>query len=311
MNVAGAAKEVFQVLLEYDYVVKMFDADGMAVAEPSEARRMFAASPNILVSVIDADDDSHIGLLFGKSTRVNDIEGLLQSLRSVATKYNMTFEPKQYGKEIDPKDYQNLVSVSEGNLMNLCKGIYGTSKSSYVLLENAKVIVHHTRPVAQCTRTQHIGSIFIEGADGQRMQFPTADLGAALSLARHVDAGGSVHDPIGRRITCGAAPLSIFGSNPVVREFLDWADSFMPDHVLREMVEDESDAPLAEEANGDLTREDVLLPSKNQTDSLSGEIRKAVVPSNEDDHQQQVTEHVIEGGDHGLTRLRLLAGVAA
>jgi hypothetical protein len=246
-DMTGVAKETFQVLLRYNYTVKLYDEDGMVVAEPTEARRMFASKPNLMVSLSDADDDSSISLMFGKSTHANDIDGLMQALRTTATKYNMTFEPKQYGKEIDTKDYQNMMSVSESKKeieMHVCEGMYGTSRSSYLQLDNAKMIVHHNArisPKRAGGRAQHIDSIFIENAAGVRTQYPRTELQSARAMTEHINAGGNFDDKtgqmileMGRIVAPHVGPPFLAENNPVVREFMAWTEQFAPDRALLE-----------------------------------------------------------------------------
>jgi hypothetical protein len=205
-DMSAAAKEVFQVLLEFNYTVKMYDDTGMDVVEPSEARRMFASSPNLMVILNDADDDSSVTLMFGKSTHAADIDGLMQTLRTTATKYNMTFNPKQHGAEIDAKNYQNLISVSEAykdnSNMHVCEGMYGTSRSSYLQLDNARMIIQHQGRIANRpdARGRRIGAIFIENAAGNRFRFPSVDLAAARAFTEHVNKGGTFKDQTARKI---------------------------------------------------------------------------------------------------------------
>jgi hypothetical protein len=280
-DMTGVAKETFKILLGFDYVVKLYDADGMTVAEPAEARRFFAASPNILVSLNDADDDSSIKLWFGKSTHANDIDGLMQALRSAVTKYNMTFEPQQYGKEIDPKDYQNLMSVSEAqrkNAMKLCEGMYGTTRASYLLLERVKLIVHHTAridPTRRDGRMQQIGDIVLENAKGERMRFPSTDLGAARALAMHVNKGGSFSDKPARAILERATPKepeitasTLAENNEVVVDFLRWADKFQPIRALVEYNDPSSSSEEDHEEAGNFARSDFRIQDFLNSDEL-------------------------------------------
>jgi hypothetical protein len=258
VDLQKCAEETFQVLLRFDYTVKLFDKDGMDVAEPSEARRMFASRPNLMVSLSDADDDSSITLWFGKSTHANDIDGLMQALRTSATKYNMTFKPNQYGKEIDPKDYQNMISIAEskkGIEMHVCEGMYGTSRSSYLCLDNAKMIIHHSariHPTRAGARAQHIGSIFIENAAGVRVPSPSMELDTARAMTEHVNAGGECSEAAlesalhAYRASREPAPPKdgkpyLAENNPVIREFMLWTEQFAPDRALLEWNDNDGD----------------------------------------------------------------------
>lgn len=285
-DMTGVAEETFQVLLRFDYTVELFDEDGMYVAEPSEARRMFAASPYLLVSLIEANDDSAIKLMFGKSTHVNDINGLMQALRTTATKYNMTFEPQQYGKEIDPKDYRNLMLVAESQRireMKLCEELYGTSRSSYLQLKNARLIVRHTGPIAVNSatgRAHKIGDIFVENAAGERFHCPSPSLTAARALVQHVDAGGSFTDAKAKLIFETATqdlPLTrpfLAENNTEIKDFLEWTQRFTPFRALTEW--NDPDDPYerqdddAQEQAIDQFRVQDFLDSSEFDDAMAG-----------------------------------------
>jgi hypothetical protein len=111
---AASAAEVFSILRSFDYTVLLYDDLGRRVEEPSEARRMFAKQQNLLVSLTDAGADSSVRLFIGKSTKINEILGLVTSLRTAATKFNMLFNVRQYGREINPKDFATTSAVTEG-----------------------------------------------------------------------------------------------------------------------------------------------------------------------------------------------------
>ena len=88
---AAPAKEIFQVLQSFDYAVMLYGKDGNVVEDPTDARRMFARPENLMISIIEDGDNSCVRLYIGKTADVADILGLVSSLRTVATKYNLLF----------------------------------------------------------------------------------------------------------------------------------------------------------------------------------------------------------------------------
>lgn len=112
-NFAAPAAEVFQILQSFDYEVMLYGEDGNRVEDPDEARRMFARPENLMVSLIDDGDDSSIRLYIGSKTEITNILGLLGSLRTAASKYNLLFNVSQYGKDIEPKDFAGEAKVEE------------------------------------------------------------------------------------------------------------------------------------------------------------------------------------------------------
>ena len=184
----------------------MYDDDGNQVYEPDDARRFFATPENLLVSIVDAGDNKSIRLYIGSSTDVADVLGLDQTLRSTATKYNMLFNLKRQAHDLTVQDFATRASVTESqgdNTMDLLEGMYGTTKSSYLKLENAKMIVRHSKKIDENimgSRGRHIDAIFVENAQGERFLFPTRQMSPARAMTQHVNQGGSWADQVGTQI---------------------------------------------------------------------------------------------------------------
>ena len=195
-----AAKEIFQILGSFNYTVQLFGEDGAAVEEPEEARRMFSKEPNVMVSIIEDTENSSVNLKIGNDIDINSIEGLIQSLRTCCTKFTLNFHVKRYEGEITPKD----INETRGYPMNIFEGLYGTSRSSYLKLENARMIIKHSSKIDETkhgARARCIESIFVENAKGERMLFPTNNLLAGRAMAQHVSMGGGFADQVAGQIT--------------------------------------------------------------------------------------------------------------
>lgn len=209
------AREVFQTLLSYDYTVEMFDEDSNRVYEPEEARRFYATPEGILVAVIDEGDNSRIRLCIGPSTNLVDVLGLNDTLRTTATKFNLLYKLSQMTRDINLKDFATLSSVNEGQMgektMNLTEGMYGTTRSSYLKLENARMIVRHSKKIDENvfgSRGRHVEAIFVENAQGERFLFPTRQMAPARAMTQHVNQGGSFADEVGAQISRMAQDFS-------------------------------------------------------------------------------------------------------
>jgi len=208
VDFSAPATEVFQILRSYDYEVLLYDEESNRVDDPADARRMFARPENLLVSIIDAGEDSSVRLMVGKSTKITDILGLVTALRNCATKFNLLFNVRQYGKEISPKDFASGSAVAESfqkdTSMNIFEsGLYGTSRSSYLRLENARMIVRHSAKIDETkigARGRHIDQIFVENAVGERFLFPTTNIAPARAMTQHVNMGGTFADVVGQQI---------------------------------------------------------------------------------------------------------------
>lgn len=235
ISLDSASTEVFRILRSYDYTVKMYDDDGNQVYEPDDARRFFASPENLLVSLVDGGDDKSIRLIIGSNTEYADVLGLNQTLRSTATKYNMLFQLKRRAHVLTVQDFATRASVTESQgdiTMDLLEGMYGTTKSSYLKLENAKMIVRHSKKIDENivgSRGRHIEAIFVENAQGERFLFPTRQMSPARAMTQHVNQGGSWADAIGSQINRMAQDYSALatGSSYIGSHAMSLSESAM------------------------------------------------------------------------------------
>jgi hypothetical protein len=191
----------------------MYNDEQNVTTEPEEARRFFAKPHNILVAIEDDNDNSTVKVCLSGSCDLASMQGFLQTLRLTATKYNMLFNTEQYGEEIEPKKFASK-SLREGNrhMTELTEQMYGTSRSSYLRLESAKMIVRHSKKIVDETaRSRNIGSIFVENSQGERFLFPTNSLLGGRAMTQHVNQGGSWADPVGEQIQRMASDFQDLG----------------------------------------------------------------------------------------------------
>lgn len=216
MNFIGAAKDIFMILRSYDYQVMLYDHEGNKVYEPQDARYFFAVPENILVSLTDNNEDSSVSLHLGKNTDIHEIRGLLDTLRTMTTKYAMVFRVHRHGRVITPKDFAASLNILENERlkMNILEGMYGTSRSSYLKLENAKMIIRHSKKIDENqvgARGRNIDAIYVENGQGERHRFCVNLVAPARAMAHHVNHGGSWADPIGAQISRMAQDFSNLG----------------------------------------------------------------------------------------------------
>jgi len=92
--------------------------------------------------------------------------------------------------------------------MQVCEGMYGTSRSSYLRLENARMIVRHNKRIDDSrigARGRCVESVFVENAAGERMLMPTRNLMPGRAMTQHVNQGGTFNDPVGQQISTMAS----------------------------------------------------------------------------------------------------------
>jgi hypothetical protein len=81
--------------------------------------------------------------------------------------------------------------------------LYGSTKSSYQRLENARLIIRHSQKVNEesaNSRTRNIDSIYVENAQGERFRYPFNHLSGARAMMRHLANGGNPYDNFGQYI---------------------------------------------------------------------------------------------------------------
>jgi hypothetical protein len=103
-NPSKLANEVFNVLRSFDYTVSIFDYDGNRVYEPEAARRFFATPKNITVSIYEDSENSIVKLFLSQSTNIDEVSGLIETMRTTASRYGILFNVRKYQKELAPKD---------------------------------------------------------------------------------------------------------------------------------------------------------------------------------------------------------------
>lgn len=143
-------------------------------------------------------------MLDGAGDAKTDWFNFLKDLRQFARSNLLSFDTRDITKSnLDKRDYKYLSKESGENNMSESK-LFGTSKTSFQDMGEAKIIVKHSAPVNMenpAGRTQRIESIYIESASGERFRYPHRHLNGARAMARHVANGGTAYDPIGQHIS--------------------------------------------------------------------------------------------------------------
>lgn len=158
---------------------------------------------------IKIDDDAltviyNTDMLDGAGDAKTDWFNFLKDLRQFARSNLLTFDTRDITKSnLDKRDYKYLSKESGENKMSESK-LFGTSKTSFQDMGEAKIIVKHSAPINMenpAGRTQRIESIYIESANGERFRYPHRHLNGARAMARHVANGGTAYDTMGQYIS--------------------------------------------------------------------------------------------------------------
>ena len=289
-NLDIVAEELFGKIRTQFPKIKLGDENSESTDEPEKARFFKfdyvvdgASLGNVDVSLSEED-----GLVIIYSNDI--IEGqdeftknrffrFLREMREFAKQRFLNFDTRDIAKSnLEKRDYEHMSKKhGEGNMSE--SKLYGTSKTSYQQLENAKLIVKHSAPVNfenPAGRAQRIESIYIENAQGERFKYPFKHLNGARALAQHVGHGGTPYDTIGEHVIGLSEELSklrMFKSyvdrNPVVSEAMGSVHSKVMeriDAVKKEIHQLQSPARYAEFAESFKKAESKEIPEDIMND---------------------------------------------
>jgi hypothetical protein len=193
--------------------IKIGDAQGAVIDDESQAR-FFDFSYKVhgkkLGRVNLKIDEKSLTVIYNTDMIDNagdsktDWYDFLKELRKFASSNFLTFDTRDITKSnLDKRDYEYLSKDSGENKMSESR-LFGTSKTSYQDVGEAKIIVKHSAPVNAnnpAGRTQRIESIYIESSNGERFRYPSKHLNGARAMAVHVANGGAPYDAIGGYIS--------------------------------------------------------------------------------------------------------------
>ena len=189
--------------------------DGKTTNEPTDARffdfeYQESGRPLGNVSVSISEDDG-LTVIYSKDIVANEDSAtkntwfeFLKDLRQFSKKRLMDFDVRDITKSnLTKRDYKFLANRRFGDSnMNESK-LYGTARTSYQKVGEARIMIKHTENVnleASNPRTKKIGTIYIESAGGERFKYPFKHLSGARAMARHVAEGGNLYDDFGSHI---------------------------------------------------------------------------------------------------------------
>ena len=211
INIDTVAKELFSKIRGRFPNVTIGDGEGTVVSNPAQARFFefsFHKGNDQKVSV-SLDEKEGVTVMYFKDVTENEVSqskwfDFLKELRSFSKRRMLQFNTRDITKSnLEKRDYKYLATRSKEDKMNESK-LYGTSRLSYQNIGEARIVIKHTESINQelaAGRTQKIGKIYIESADGERFMYPYKHLSGARAMARHVAEGGKPYDDFGKHIT--------------------------------------------------------------------------------------------------------------
>ena len=201
------AENIFKILKGNGYKIKIFTDEGENTVDPQAARRFYIPDLGSMVNLDETDSKRELRVSVNQNTDISEFKDTLALLKNLANQNVIEYTLKSFTKSITPKDQDYQAQKVRDMKQDVSEGIspaYGSSKSSYQQLENAKLIIKHTKPVneeSRGSRSRNISAIYIESADGERYKMETNNLAGGRAMLRHVKEGGNPYDEFGRYIS--------------------------------------------------------------------------------------------------------------
>lgn len=199
------SEKIFKTIKGQGYSIEMFTDDGKYTIDPEEARRFYLPEIFMMVNLDENDTKRELKVSISAGTSMDDIRPLTRQLKKLANGSIIEYTLKQFTKNIEPKDFdfeaqkvRDMKSVKES-----ISNPYGSSKSSYQKLEDAKLIIKHKKAVNEeqrGARSRNIHAIYIENSSGERYKLPSNNLAGGRAMLRHVKEGGNPYDEWGQHI---------------------------------------------------------------------------------------------------------------
>jgi hypothetical protein len=228
-NLDKIAEDLFNKIRGRFSNVTIGDAEGNVTDVPTAARFFdFEYTDNDRplgnVSVNISEDPSNpekksLTVIYSKDFISNEDQvtqsgwfNFLKELRVFGKKRRLNFDIRDINKSnLDKRDYKFLAANRPGEETMTESKLYGTSRISYQNIDNARLVIKHTENVNHelaAGRTQNIGAIYIESAEGERFKYPYKHVSGARAMARHVSEGGKPFDDFGKHIVSLSEELS-------------------------------------------------------------------------------------------------------
>jgi len=221
-NLNVIAEQLFNHIRGRFPSVEIGDAEGNVTNEPSLARFFdfaFESNGNELGNVsVTLDEKDGVVVMFnsdvteGEDYLKRNWYSFLKDIRVFAKKRLMNFEVRDINRSnLTKRDYKFLAANRSGEQTMAESKMYGTNKTSYQKVGNARLAIKHSAPINTedtKSRTKNIASIFVESPSGERFKYPFKHLSGARAMAMHVSEGGNAYDDFGKHISNMSEELS-------------------------------------------------------------------------------------------------------
>ena len=197
-NLSYVANNLFNKIRGRFSDVTIGDEDGTVTNIPEEARYFdfsyMIDGVDLGKVSVNISEDTGLTVIMSQdfaSGQTDDIQNnwysFLKELRLFAKKNMMNFDVRDINKNnLTKRDYSFLANKTSGDEPMAESKMYGTNKTSYQRIGNARLAIKHIAPInveSATGRTQKINAIYIESPTGERFKYPYKHLSGARAMA--------------------------------------------------------------------------------------------------------------------------------
>lgn len=209
---SSISEKVYSILKGSCESVSMYDAKGNTTIDPSKATRFFAVFKSynkelddftVLVACHDEGHSSHIDLKTPDLknskdfTQIHQVRNHLK--KAIGEREGIKINWFVFDHAINPKE-EAVNNIKESKDVSK---VYGTTKSSFQQIGEAKLIIRHSAAVNENVhgaRSRKIRALFVENKIGERFAYPHLHVAGARAFARHISNGGTNHDAVSEKL---------------------------------------------------------------------------------------------------------------
>ena len=213
-NLENIAEDLFNKIRGRFPSVTIGDETGQVTNIPEQARFFdfeYKENERSLGKVSVSIDEDSLSIMYSENFVANEDAmtqnnwyDFLKELRQFSKKRMLNFDTRNITKSnLNKRDYKFLATNRAGEEQMTESTMYGTHKTSFQKIGNAKLSIKHTESInteSAAARSQKIGKIYIESPEGEKFKYPFKHLSGARAMARHVSEGGTPYDDFGAHI---------------------------------------------------------------------------------------------------------------
>lgn len=195
--------DIFKLVRGFGYKVKMYDDNGKGpILNPDEFTYLYGAGEyDTIMLVYDYDAETsynYLTLYKSISSSQSHFMDFLQAIKTLSLKNAFSVKIKNFGRNIKPKDFSSLPSMTKTKYdIGESFSVNGSKNTSKHSKDNARVKIHHKNVVDEKkknSRSRNIKEVFVETKSGEKRKISCNNLSVAKSVANYVNSGGNLYD---------------------------------------------------------------------------------------------------------------------